>query len=228
MWTICPQKGPRKMIEAIRRCGIIPVIKLENVNKAGALADALYAGGIDLAEVTFRAAGADRVIEAIRTRRPEMIVGAGSVITLEEAKRAVSAGASFLVSPGFDEEIVEYALENQVMPLPGIVTPSEAIRAIKLGIDTVKFFPAEQYGGIKTIKALRGPFPNLSFVPTGGISLSNLEEYLDTAGVTACGGSFMVKTDLINENRWETIRDISRQAREIVKAVRERKEENHA
>lgn len=216
------------MLEAIHRCGIIPVIKLGEVEKAEALADALYTGGIDLAEVTFRAAGAEKVIERMITARPEMTVGAGTVISLEEAKRAVSAGASFIVSPGFDEEIVDFALDHQVLPLPGVVTPSEVIRAIKKGLDTVKLFPAEQYGGTKTIKALRGPFPGMRFIPTGGISLGNLKEYIETTGVVACGGSFMVKAELISENKWETIRDLSRQAREIIDAVRERKEETHA
>ncbi|MGF6375746.1 2-dehydro-3-deoxyphosphogluconate aldolase/(4S)-4-hydroxy-2-oxoglutarate aldolase [Clostridiales Family XIII bacterium PM5-7] len=207
------------MKEQLQKAGIVPVIKLSETEKAIDLAKALRAGGINWAEVTFRAKGAEKVIEAMATSYPDMFVGAGTVLTMEEAEKAVSAGAKFIVSPGFDNEIVDFALAKKVLPLPGCVTPTEIQMAIKKGLSIVKFFPAAQFGGIKTIKALAGPFGTLQFMPTGGISLENLEEYLQVKNVIACGGSFMVKEELITENKWDAITEMSKCAMEIVTRV---------
>lgn len=208
------------MKEELRKAGIVPVIKLKELDKAVRLAEALRAGGIHCAEITFRAEGAEKVIRTMTEAFPDMLVGAGTVLSVEEAEKAAEAGAKFIVSPGFDEEVVDFALEKGLLPLPGCVTPTEIQRARKKGLSIVKFFPASQFGGIKTIKALSAPFSTLRFMPTGGISLDNLEEYLQTDCVIACGGSFMVKEQLISENRWEEITEISKKATEIAERVR--------
>lgn len=208
------------MKEQLRKSGIVPVIKLDETEKAEVLAKALRKGGINCAEVTFRAKGAEEVIIAMRSAYPDMLVGAGTVLTMEEAEKALQAGARFIVSPGFDEEIVDFALANDILPLPGCVTPTEIQLALKKGLDMVKFFPAVQFGGAAAIKALAGPFGNLMFMPTGGISLENLEEYLNVKNIIACGGSFMVKEQLLKEERWDEITQLSRQAMEIVGRVR--------
>ncbi len=208
------------MKEQLRKSGIVPVIKLEETEKAAALAKALKKGGISCGEVTFRAKGAEQVIEAMLDSCPDMLVGAGTVLTIEEAEKAVQAGARFMVSPGFDGEIVDFALANDILPLPGCVTPTEIQMALKKGLDIVKFFPAVQSGGAAAIKALAGPFGSLMIMPTGGISLENLEEYLRVKNIIACGGSFMVKEQLLKEERWDQVTELSRQAMEIVARVR--------
>lgn len=208
------------MKEQLRKSGIVPVIKLDETEKAEVLAKALRKGGINCAEVTFRAKGAEEVIIAMRSAYPDMLVGAGTVLTIEEAEKALQAGARFIVSPGFDEEIVDFTLANDILPLPGCVTPTEIQLALKKGLDMVKFFPAVQFGGAAAIKALAGPFGNLMFMPTGGISLENLEEYLNVKNIIACGGSFMVKEQLLKEERWDEIAQLSRQAMKIVGRVR--------
>jgi len=208
------------MNKALYETGIVPVIKIKDVNKAENLAKALLDGGINFAEVTFRAANAEVAIEKIAKAYPEMYVGAGTVITMEEAKKAVEAGAKFIVSPGLDLEIVEFAKANNIEVYPGCVTPTEIQAALKAGLDVVKFFPAAQFGGIKTIKALSGPFAKLQFMPTGGISLDNLEEYISTKNIIACGGSFMVKESFIEEENWDEITRQCKEARAIVDKVR--------
>lgn len=208
------------MIDKISEIGIVPVIKLNNVEDAEALAKALIDGGVPAAEVTFRAEGADIVIKAMLDAYPDMIVGAGTVLNLEQAKRAVAAGAKFIVSPGIDPEIVAYALEKGIVPLPGCVTPAEIQQALKFGLKVVKFFPAEQYGGLSTIKALSGPFGGLKFMPTGGIGLKNLGEYAANKSIAACGGSYMVTADLLDNRKWDEVTELCRQSVEIVKAAR--------
>lgn len=209
-----------QMKEQLRKAGIVPVIKLEETEKAVDLAKALRKGGINCAEVTFRAKGAEKVISAVLKAYPDMLVGAGTVLTMEEAALAAEAGAKFIVSPGFDGEIVDFALAEDILPLPGCVTPTEIQMALKKGLDVVKFFPAVQFGGAATIKALAGPFSGLQIMPTGGISLDNLEDYLNVKHIIACGGSFMVKESMLRENRWDEITDLSRQAMAIVNRVR--------
>lgn len=208
------------MKEELKKAKIVPVVKLEEYEKAELLAEALRKGGINCAEITFRASGAEKAIASIISAFPDMMVGAGTVTNMEEAEKAVKAGAKFIVSPGFDEEIVDFTLEMGLLPLPGCVTPTEIQKAMRKNLSVVKFFPAEQFGGVKTIKALAGPFQSLQFMPTGGISLNNLGEYLREKSVIACGGSFMVKDELIRENRWEEITEISRKAMEIAIRVK--------
>lgn len=208
------------MIETIKSCGIVPVIKLSDIEKSEKLADALQNGGINCAEITFRAAGSNKVIERMLRKYPDMIVGAGTVLTLEEAELAVAAGAKFIVSPGLNEEVVEYSLKHNVLPIPGCITPTEIQKALSLGLKLVKFFPAEQFGGIKTIKALAAPFSQVTFMPTGGISLNNLKEYISEKAVSACGGTFMVKEDLITGEEWEKITEMSQKAVDIINESR--------
>ena len=206
--------------DIIENCGVIPVVVLEDANKAVPLARALLAGGIKTCEVTFRTAAAEESIRQIALNVPDMIVGAGTVITKEQLKSAVDAGAKFIVSPGSDIEVVRYAKELGVYMLPGAVTPTEIMQLMKEDIKVVKFFPAENYGGLKTIKAISQPFPNIRFVPTGGVSLSNLSTYLEFGKIAAVGGSWLCTKDLINEEKWDDITRLSKEAMEIFRKVR--------
>lgn len=203
--------------------GVIPVIQLRQVEKAGQLASALAAGGLSLAEVTFREEGAEKVIEAMNASPKGILAGAGTVLSVEQAKRAEAAGAAFLVSPGFDADVVEYGLKHDLPVFPGCVTPTEIQQAMGYGLRVLKFFPAQQYGGVKTIKALSAPYPRIKFMPTGGISLENLREYLSCGPVLACGGSFMVKTDFLEQGLWEEVTKQCVQAAAVVAAVRARR-----
>ncbi|MBQ8589113.1 MAG: bifunctional 4-hydroxy-2-oxoglutarate aldolase/2-dehydro-3-deoxy-phosphogluconate aldolase [Firmicutes bacterium] len=209
------------VIKKVSEIGIVPVIKLKDINDAIPLAEALIAGNMPAAEVTFRAEGADKVIAKMLEAYPDMLVGAGTVINMEQAERAVKAGAKFVVSPGFDAEIVKYCLDQNVLPLPGCVTPSEIMQALKLGLKVVKFFPAAQYGGLATIKALSGPFNGLKFMPTGGVSLDNLGEFIANKNIAACGGSFMVADKYLDAKNWAEVTRLCKEATDIVKKVRE-------
>ena len=212
-------KDVNKRIEEI---GFLPVIKLDHPERdAKKLAHALCDGGIPAAEVTFRAAGADKAIALMLEARPDMLVGAGTVLTVEQAKAAIDAGASFLVSPGFDEDVVKYALDRGVAIYPGTVTPSEVMAAIKIGLSVVKFFPAEQYGGLNTIGALSGPFPQVRFVPTGGVNLKNLGQYIKSPAVVACGGSYMIKAEFLDNDRFDEITRLSEETRRVIDQARE-------
>ena len=204
----------------IENCGIIPVVVLDDVSNAVPLAKALLAGGINICEITFRTAAAEESIRQIALNVPEMIVGAGTVITKEQLKAATDAGAKFIVSPGSDLEVIRYAKELGVYMLPGAVTPTEIMQLIKEDIKVVKFFPAENYGGLKTIKALSAPFPNIKFVPTGGVSLSNLTTYLEFDKIAAVGGSWLCTKDLITNGKWDEITKLSKEAMDIFKSVR--------
>lgn len=201
--------------------GVVPVIKLNHPERdAAALAKALCEGGVPVAEVTFRAEGADRAIRLMKEARPDMIVGAGTVLTVEQVDRAVDAGAEFIVSPGFDPELVAYCLKKGVAVYPGCTTPTDYQAALKFGLEVLKFFPAEQSGGLAKIKAMSAPFPMFRVMPTGGISLKNLKEYLSCPAVAACGGSYMVTADLIDNQRWDEIVDLCRKSRKIVEEAR--------
>ena len=204
----------------IENSGIIPVLVLDDAAKAVPLAKALLAGGINICEITFRTAAAEESIRQIALNVPEMIVGAGTVITKEQLKAATDAGAKFIVSPGSDLEVIRYAKELGVYMLPGAVTPTEIMQLIKEDIKVVKFFPAENYGGLKTIKALSAPFPNIKFVPTGGVSLSNLTAYLEFDKIAAVGGSWLCTKDLIKDGKWDEITKLSKEAMDIFKSVR--------
>ena len=205
----------------ISEIGIVPVIKLNHPERdAAPLAKALCEGGIPVAEVTFRAAGADTAIRLMKEACPEMIVGAGTVLTVEQIDRAIDAGAEFIVSPGFDPELVAYAQKKNLPIYPGCTTPTDYHAAYKFGLEVLKFFPAEQSGGLAKIKAMSAPFPMFKVMPTGGISLKNLKEYISCPVIAACGGSYMVTADLIDNQKWDEIIALCRQSVEIIKEAR--------
>ena len=194
------------VFKCISDIGIVPVVKLTNPQRdAVPLARALIAGGIPIMEVTFRAAGAADAIGMIRNNCPEMLVGAGTVLSLSQIDEAQAAGAQFLVTPGMDPLLVEYAKEKRIPVIPGCSTASDCHAAYRLGLSIIKFFPAEASGGIKKMKALHGPFPMFQVMPTGGISLKNLREYSACSFVAACGGSYMVAEDLVKQGHWDEI-----------------------
>lgn len=196
---------------------IIPVVSLENADDAGKVADALVSGGLPCAEITFRTTAAADSIKNI-AKRGDFLVGAGTVLTVSQVKQAVDNGAEFIVSPGFNKVVVEYCLDNRIPVLPGVCTPTEVMMAFDHGLKAVKFFPAESFGGLKTVKALSAPFSSMRFVPTGGIDSGNIVEYLKFKKVIACGGSWMVKPELIEARDFERIYEITQEA---VKSVRE-------
>ena len=206
--------------DRFKQCGIVPVVVVENVEDASPLAKALIDGGIDIAEVTFRTAAAEETIRIMSEQYPDMLVGAGTVLTEEQLVKAVEAGAKFIVSPGFDANIVKKAQELGVMILPGAVTPTEIIQAINSGLDTIKFFPAGNYGGLKTIKSLSAPFRNIEFIPTGGVNADNLKDFLEFDKIVAVGGSWICPTNLVDEKNFEEITRLSKEARDIVDSIR--------
>ena len=208
------------MNEKIAACGVVPVVVLEDAKDAKPLAEALVEGGLPVAEVTFRTAAAEESIRIMAEAYPDMLVGAGTVLSIEQAQRAVNAGAKFIVSPGFDEEVVDWCLEHNIPVYPGIITPSEATKAVKRGLEIVKFFPAEQFGGVATIKALAAPFTTLKFMPTGGINAGNIRDYLSNNKIIACGGSWMVKGDLVKAGDFAKIKELVREAVGLVKEIR--------
>lgn len=208
------------ILEKIGEIGIIPVIVLNDLKDAEPLADALCKGGLACAEVTFRTEVATEVIKVMSEKYPEMLVGAGTVLTIEQAEEAVLAGAKFIVSPGYDQEVVDYCLKSDIPVIPGVSTPSEVIQAVKCGLEVVKVFPAEQIGGINMIKALSGPFTNMRFMATGGINSESIVKYLKFEKMLACGGSWMVKDSLINAGKYDEIEKMVRESVEIVKKAR--------
>ncbi len=205
----------------ISKIGVMPVIKLNDPDRdAVPLAKALCEGGLPAAEITFRAAGAERAIKAMKAACPELLVGAGTVLTAAQARAAVEAGAQFIVSPGFSALLADACAALNVQYIPGVITPTEYQMALPYGYELVKFFPAEQSGGLERIKAMSAPFPMFKVMPTGGINLKNLEAYLSCPVVAACGGSYMVKPADIDAGNWDKIIDLCRQTREIVDRVR--------
>ena len=207
--------------QKISEIGVVPVIKLNHPEQdAIPLAKALIAGGVPVAEVTFRAAGAAIAIKAMRDNFPEMLVGAGTVLTTGQVDEAMAAGAQFIVTPGMDPEIVAYCQKVGIDVFPGCTTPTDYHTAYKLGLEVLKFFPAEQSGGMAKIKAMSAPFPMFKIMPTGGISLKNLADYVKNPVIAACGGSYMVTADLIDNGKWDEITDLCKQSVEIVKAAR--------
>ncbi len=210
----------RTMEKQLEKFGVVPVVVLEDVKDALPLADALAEGGLPCAEVTFRTDAAEESIRQMTGKYPDMLVGAGTVLTIDQVNRAVSAGAKFIVSPGFDPEIVDYCLEEGIPVFPGCITPSEVAQAVTRGLRVVKFFPAEQFGGVSTIKALAAPYTAVRFMPTGGVNAKNLKDYLDCDKIVCCGGSWMVKGSLIKEGRFEEIIAMTKEAVELVKSIR--------
>lgn len=200
------------MIEQFRNSALMPVVVLDNAKDAVPVADALRKGGIYCAEVTFRTAAAADSIRAMKQSFPDMLVGAGTVLSQEQVDAAVEAGAEFIVSPGLDPEVVDYCREKNIFIVPGISTASELEKAYTMGLQLVKFFPAEAAGGIDMIRSVAAPFSSMLFMPTGGISASNIQKYLKFPKVVACGGSWMVKKELISGGRFEEITRLSNEA----------------
>lgn len=206
--------------EKLEQLGIVPVVVLEKVEDAAPLAHALMAAGMASAEVTFRTACAAECIAAMAEAEPDMCVGAGTVLTVEQVDRAVAAGAQFIVSPGYNEDVVRHCIEIDVPVLPGTVSPSEVTAAANHGLTVTKFFPAAQYGGLSTIKALAAPFVGHRFMPTGGVSTANVEEYLSCPSIIACGGTWMVKPELFADGDFSEVQRIATEAMEVVHRVR--------
>lgn len=204
----------------IEKTGVIPVVVINDVEDAEPLAQALCEGGLPCAEVTFRTAAAEESIRKMTDIYPNMLIGAGTVLTTEQVDRAVAAGAKFIVSPGFDPEVVDYCILKQIPVFPGCITPSEVAQAVKRGLKVVKFFPAVQFGGVSTIQALAAPYVGLKFMPTGGVNAKNLADYLQCKSIIACGGSWMVKSDLIKAGEFEKIKDMTKEAVSLVNEIR--------
>jgi 2-dehydro-3-deoxyphosphogluconate aldolase/(4S)-4-hydroxy-2-oxoglutarate aldolase len=204
----------------LRQLGVIPVVVLEQAESATALAEALLAGGMPCAEITFRTDAAEQAIRTISQAFPEMLVGAGTVLTAEQAVRAMNAGAKFIVSPGFSVTVVDFCKGKNLPIYPGVCTPTDIQMALEAELTVLKFFPADAFGGLKTLKGLSAPFPMVEFIPTGGINAANLEEYLSFKKVMACGGSWMVKSELIAEGKFAEITRLAAEAVVIKRRVR--------
>ena len=197
--------------------GVIPVVAIERAEDTMPLAEALIKGGLPCAEITFRTAAAADAMR-IMSKRGDILVGAGTVLTIDQVKTALDAGARFMVSPGFNPKVAAYCVENNIAFTPGISTPSDIEGALDLGLNLLKFFPAEAFGGLKTLKAMSGPYTTVEFIPTGGINPQNLLEYLQFPKVVACGGTWIAKSALISEGRFD---DIIKNVREALEIVRE-------
>ncbi len=191
---------------------LVPVIKIDHGEDAAPLAEALCAGGLPVAEVTFRTDAAEESIRIMKQKYPEMLVGAGTVVNLEQAKRAFAAGVSFIVTPGISRAVIEFSIEHKVPVFPGTCTPTEIMTGIEYGLEVVKFFPAVQYGGTGILKTLSSVFPGIRFMPTGGINANNVKEFLAVKSVIACGGSWMVPGDLIGQGKFDEIKDLTARA----------------
>ena len=209
-----------EVLKKIGQTGIVPVVVLNEVKDAVPLAQSLINGGLPCAEVTFRTEAAQQSIAEISKNFPQMFVGAGTVLTTEQVDRAVDAGAKFIVSPGFNPKVLEYCIKKGYPVTPGIMTPTELEMALEFGLDVVKFFPAENAGGLKMIKAMAAPYTKMKFMPTGGINPQNVREYLQCDKILACGGSWMVKGDLINSGNFAEIEKLTKEASQIVKEIR--------
>jgi 2-dehydro-3-deoxyphosphogluconate aldolase / (4S)-4-hydroxy-2-oxoglutarate aldolase len=202
------------------KIGVIPVLEIDSTLHAKPLAESLLAGGLPIAEITLRTPAAIESIRVIAREVPDVIVGAGTVINRQQAQAAQEAGAQFLVTPGIAEDVIVWAQENEVPILAGALTPTEMIHGINLGLDILKFFPAETVGGLKAIKALSDPFPQLRFIPTGGIKLEILAEYLQMEKIQAVGGSWMAKRQMIAEEKFDEITRLAKEASKVVKLIR--------
>lgn len=206
----------KEFIKKLEELKIVPVIKINDAKNAYALGKALVEGGLPVAEVTFRTDAAEESIREMK-KIDGLIVGAGTITSVKMAEIAVAAGAEFLVTAGFSRPVTEYAVANNIPLFPGACTPTEVLSIMEYDLPVAKFFPAEQYGGLTTIKALAGPFPNMKFMPTGGVSTKNVREYLSHPNIIACGGSWMVKEDLIDGGHFDQVTSLVREAVELVK-----------
>lgn len=207
--------------EILKQAGVIPVIKLENADDAVPLAKALMAGGINSAEITFRTSAAAESIKKISEECPDMFVCAGTVLSVEQAKLAVQSGAKAVISPGTNPAVVGWCQENSIPVYPGCATPTEVEAALGMGLDTVKLFPAEVVGGVSMLKALYGPYSNVKFMPTGGVSPTNLAEYLSQPNVIACGGTWLCPQKAIADGNWQKITDLAQACTDMVGQIRE-------
>ena len=208
------------ILKQIQKIGIVPVVVLDDVKDAQPLAKALCEGGLPCAEVTFRTKAAEECIRIMRENFPEMLIGAGTVLTTDQVDRAVTAGAGFIVSPGLNPRIVKYCVERGILIIPGCSSASDIEQALENGLEVVKFFPAEPAGGLQMMKALAAPYVDIKFMPTGGISAKNIREYLAYDRILACGGSWMVKNDLVKAGDFATITEMTKEAVQIVKESR--------
>ncbi len=213
-------QGKNDLVEKLFGYGVIPVVSLSRPEQAVPLAESLVAGGLPCAEVTFRTAAAASAIALIRQQVPEILLGAGTVLTLEQLDAALDAGARFIVSPGTNPRLVEACLDRKVPVFPGVCTPTEIEAALALGVDLLKFFPAEAMGGVQTLRALSAPYRHVRFLPTGGIDARNLSDYLALSQVVACGGSWMVKPEWIEAGQFSTIETHTREAVSLVRKIR--------
>ena len=209
--------------QKIEKLGIVPVVALDDADAAVPLGQALLDGGLPTAELTFRTDAAAEAIAKMCQAFPEMLVGAGTVLTIDQAERAVAAGAKYLLAPGFDPEIVEWALSKEVLMIPGVMSPTDVTLAVKMGLTLLKFFPAAAAGGTAYLKSMSDPFVGINFMPTGGINAKNLPEFLAMPRVKACGGSWLVKKQLINEGNFAEITRLTKEAVAIVQKAREEK-----
>ncbi len=201
-----------ELIRKISEIGIVPVIKIDDASKTVGLAKALCEGGLPCAEITFRTDAAVEAIKIFKNNFPEMIIGAGTILTIEQVKLAVAAGAEFIVSPGLNPDVVKYCVDNHIVIIPGCANASDIEQAIKYGLDVVKFFPAEPLGGIKMIKALSAPYSHMRFMPTGGINENNVNDYLKNDIIVACGGTWMIPQKSIHDNDFDTIKKLTKEA----------------
>lgn len=209
-----------EIVERLSKFGIVPVIVINDTKDALPLAKALIDGDLPCAEITFRTAAAEESIRIISKAYPEMLVGAGTVLSIEQVKKAVNAGAKFIVAPGFDPELVDYCIKENIPVFPGCLTPSELTQAVKRNLEVVKFFPAETFGGLKAIKAVSAPFGSLKFMPTGGLNATNVVDYLLEKKIFACGGTWIAKKELIEAGEFDTIAKLAKEASDIVKKIR--------
>ena len=208
------------VLTRMRACGVVPVVVLENADDAVSTAKAMLAGGVDVMEITFRTAAAPESIRRVAREVPDMLVGAGTVVTLDQCKEAVACGAKFIVAPGYDEEVVRWCCENGIPVTPGCVTPTEIMMALKHGLKVLKFFPANVYGGLSALKALSGPFGGVKFIPTGGVGATNLSEFAAASTVHAVGGSWVCPKGDISAHNFEKIEALCREARTVIEAAR--------
>ncbi|TKJ30127.1 MAG: 2-dehydro-3-deoxyphosphogluconate aldolase [Chloroflexi bacterium B3_Chlor] len=210
----------QETLDTLGDLGLVPVVAIERAEDAVELGRALLAGGLPCAEITFRTAAAEEAIRGISSSLPEIVLGAGTVLSVDQADRAVSAGAQFIVSPGFNQKVVDWCVQNEIPVTPGVATPTEIDMALDKGLHILKFFPAEALGGINTLKAIAAPYVGVKFIPTGGINLENLADYLAHPSVHCCGGSWLVKANLISAGRFGEITQLARDAMSVVRQVR--------
>ena len=206
-----------KILYRIAELKLIPMVVMDKAEHAASFGDALVAGGLPIAEITFRTPAAEAAVRGLAARG-DLLVGAGTILTTEQADRAIGAGAQFLVAPGTNPKIVEHVLNHGITMMPGVITSSEIERAMSLGVTTLKFFPAETMGGVATLKALAGPYPDVRFVPTGGITPELLPSYLQLPSVAACGGSWLAPREMLAAGNFDAIARLVEQARKILAA----------